>query len=43
MMVRSGLDEQTGIFCILKIELTHGVLFSNGTRYDIDFTARSVE
>ncbi|MCB7305788.1 pyridoxamine 5'-phosphate oxidase family protein [Bariatricus massiliensis] len=24
--------------CILCIELTDGVLFSNGTRYDIDFT-----
>ncbi len=24
--------------CILKIELTDGVLFSHGTRYDIDFT-----
>lgn len=24
--------------CLLKIELTDGVLFSNGTRYDIDFT-----
>ena len=29
-------DENT---CILKIELTEGVLFSNGMRYDIDFTA----
>lgn len=28
-------DENT---CILRIELTDGVLFSNGTRYDIDFT-----
>lgn len=28
-------DENT---CILKIELTDGVLFSHGTRYDIDFT-----
>ena len=27
-------DENT---CILQIELTDGVLFSNGTRYDIDF------
>ncbi len=25
--------------CLLKIRLTDGVLFSNGTRYDIDFTA----
>ena len=24
--------------CILRIELTNGVLFSNGTRYEIDFT-----
>ena len=24
--------------CILQIELTDGVLFSQGTRYDIDFT-----
>ena len=24
--------------CILKIELTEGVLFSHGTRYEIDFT-----
>lgn len=24
--------------CILRIELTDGVLFSNGTRYEIDFT-----
>lgn len=28
-------DENT---CILRIDLTDGVLFSNGTRYDIDFT-----
>ena len=28
-------DENT---CILKIELADGVLFSHGTRYDIDFT-----
>lgn len=28
-------DENT---CILKIALTDGVLFSNGTRYEIDFT-----
>ena len=28
-------DENT---CILQIELTDGVLFSHGTRYDIDFT-----
>ena len=24
--------------CILRIELTSGILFSNGTRYEIDFT-----
>ena len=24
--------------CLLKIKLTDGVLFSHGTRYDIDFT-----
>ena len=24
--------------CILQIKLTDGVLFSQGTRYDIDFT-----
>ena len=24
--------------CILRIELTEGILFSMGTRYDIDFT-----
>lgn len=24
--------------CILRIDLTDGVLFSHGTRYDIDFT-----
>lgn len=24
--------------CILRIELTHGVLLSHGTRYDIDFS-----
>ncbi len=28
-------DENT---CILQIKLTEGVLFSHGTRYDIDFT-----
>lgn len=28
-------DENT---CILKIELTEGILFSHGTRYEIDFT-----
>jgi len=28
-------DENT---CILRINLTEGVLFSHGTRYDIDFT-----
>ncbi|MBE5962497.1 MAG: pyridoxamine 5'-phosphate oxidase family protein [Lachnospiraceae bacterium] len=29
-------DENT---CILCIKLTDGILFANGTRYDIDFTA----
>lgn len=24
--------------CILRIELTNGILYSNGTRYEIDFT-----
>lgn len=24
--------------CLLRIKLTDGILFSNGTRYDIDFT-----
>ena len=24
--------------CILCVKLTHGILFSNGTRYEIDFT-----
>ena len=24
--------------CILRIELTHGLLLSHGTRYDIDFS-----
>lgn len=28
-------DENT---CILRIRLTDGILFSHGTRYDIDFT-----
>lgn len=27
-------DENT---CILRIQLTDGILFSNGIRYDIDF------
>ena len=29
--------------CILKIELTEGVLFSHGTRYEIDFTEAGYE
>lgn len=29
-------DENT---CILCVRLTHGLLFSHGTRYDFDFTA----
>lgn len=32
-------DENT---CILCIQLTEGVLFSHGTRYDIDFTDSTV-
>ncbi len=31
----NGSDPNT---CLLKIRLTDGVLFSHGTRYDIDFT-----
>ena len=31
-------DENNPNTCILRIRLTDGVLFSNGTRYDIDFT-----
>ena len=31
----NNFDDQNTI--ILKIRLTHGVLFSHGTRYDIDF------
>ena len=31
-------DENDPNTCILRIRLTDGVLFSNGTRYDIDFT-----
>ena len=31
-------NEQDPNTCLLKIRLTDGVLFSNGTRYDIDFT-----
>ena len=32
-------DENT---CILKVELTEGVLFSHGKRYHIDFTKQAV-
>lgn len=32
------VDESDPNTCILKIRLTDGILFSNGTRYDIDFT-----
>lgn len=32
------VDESDPNTCILRIRLTDGVLFSNGTRYDIDFT-----
>ena len=31
-------NEEDPNTCLLKIRLTDGVLFSNGTRYDIDFT-----
>ena len=30
-------DENDPNTCILRIRLTDGVLFSNGTRYDVDF------
>lgn len=33
-------DENT---IILRIRLTHGVLFSNGTRYDIDFLQEEIQ
>lgn len=32
------INESDTNTCILKIKLTDGVLFSHGTRYDIDFT-----
>ena len=32
------VDESDPNTCILRIRLTEGVLFSNGTRYEIDFT-----
>lgn len=32
------INENDTNTCILKIRLTDGVLFSHGTRYDIDFT-----
>ena len=32
------INENDTNTCILKIKLTDGVLFSHGTRYDIDFT-----
>lgn len=32
------INEQDPNTCILCIQLTDGVLFSHGTRYDIDFT-----
>lgn len=31
------IDENDPNTCILRIRLTDGVLFSNGTRYDVDF------
>lgn len=33
------VNEEDPNTCILCIQLTNGVLFSHGTRYDIDFTA----
>ncbi len=32
------VDEQDPGTCILRVELTDGVLFAHGTRYDIDFS-----
>ncbi|MBQ3080503.1 MAG: pyridoxamine 5'-phosphate oxidase family protein [Clostridia bacterium] len=32
-------NEEDANTCLLKIRLTDGVLFSNGTRYDIEFPA----
>ena len=32
------VDEKDPDTCILQICLTDGILFSHGTRYDIDFT-----
>lgn len=32
-------DESDPNTCILQIQLTDGILFSHGTRYEIDFTA----
>ncbi len=31
-------DENDPNTCVLRIRLTDGILFSNGTRYDIDFS-----
>ena len=31
-------NEEDPNTCLLKIKLTDGVLFADGTRYDIDFT-----
>lgn len=32
-------DESDPNTCILRVRLTHGVLLSHGTRYDLDFTS----
>lgn len=32
------IDEMDPNTCILRVRMTDGVLFSHGTRYDIDFT-----
>jgi general stress protein 26 len=36
------IDENDPNTCLLRIRLTDGVLFHQGTRYDIDFTERDV-
>ena len=34
------VDESSPHTCILRVRLANGVLFSHGTRYDIDFGKR---
>ncbi|MCI8622744.1 MAG: pyridoxamine 5'-phosphate oxidase family protein [Provencibacterium sp.] len=34
------VDENDPNTCILRIRLNNGILFSHGTRYDLDFTVR---